>query len=56
MPFEVLVHHGYNTYREITGDATTYLEKSYAFACRVISIPISQPNHVFDTIFYGAGL
>src|SRR5690606_5967409 len=56
MPLQVLVHHGYHANRKVPGNTAAYLEEAYAFPRRIITVPFSKPDHIFDPAFYGRGL
>ncbi len=55
MPFQVLIHHGYDANREIPGYAAPDLEKPYSFSAAVLAVPAGQPGHIFDPAFDGTG-
>ncbi|MNY01065.1 hypothetical protein D3C86_1335780 [compost metagenome] len=56
MPFQILVHHWYNTDREIAGDTTTNLEEANSFTAAVCTVPLCQEDHIINTILNSAYL
>src|SRR5882672_3319293 len=56
MPFQILVHHGNDANGEITGNPATDLKKSYPFASGILTVPVREPDHVFDAALHRGGL
>ena len=53
MPFQILVHHWYHTYRKISCNTASNLEETNSFAATILSVPIGQPYHIFNPAFHG---